>query len=322
MTAKMSTKSYRCLQDYSLESIEKVRDKFSEEVQRDPSQFEPEDVLLVESDEWTVCRFLFIHQGVIEAAARNLIDAMKWRREKGFLRTPLNFFPNEYFRLGVLFPYENDVDGNPTIYCRGKFLKSVPELKETTEDFSSLNFYQVDSISQGKGWTFIIDADGAGINNADLSMLQYLVSTLKTYFPGGLNHLLIIDCPWILKAFWSLVKNWVPSHRREMVKFVSRKELYKFIPLENMPDFLGGNCTRKYRGWRVVPEGAPSGVDFVAERYPRENAQEIFDKLFAEYKSFIDEEDELPVDENGNETDATNGCDRELFATHSATEVN
>lgn len=283
-------KNYRSVKSYSPDAIDRVREKFLKEVDRDSSQFELEDIELVQIDNWAVCRFLFIHQNNEESAVKNLIEAMRWKKDKGFLRTPLSFFPNEYFRLGVLFPYENDVDGNPTIYCRGKFLKSIPELKETTEDFTSLNFYQVDHQSQGNGWTFIIDTEGAGINNADLSMLQYLVSTLKQYFPGGLNHLLIIDCPWILRAFWSLVKNLVPSHRRDMVKFVSRKDLPKYIAKENTPDFLGGTCTRKYRGWAVVPKGCPTGIDFVSKRFPDDDAEEIFDRLFADYKPFIEED--------------------------------
>lgn len=289
-------KNFRNIKNYSPEAIESVREKFFLEVDKEPNQFEAEDIELVQTDDWTVCRFLFIHQNVEELAANNLIEAMRWRKDKGFLRTPLSFFPNEYYRLGVLFPYENDIDGNPVIYCRGKFLKTVPELKETSEDFTSLNFYRVDNLSQGKGWTFVIDTEGAGIHNADLNMLHYLVSTLREIFPGGLNHLLIIDCPWILKAFWTLVKNWVPSHRRDMVKFVSRKELPKFIPKENMPDFLGGTCTRKYRGWAVVPKGCPTGVEFVAKKCPDGNAEEIFDRLFRDYKPFIEEDGDEPTD--------------------------
>jgi hypothetical protein len=287
---------YRCVKSYSPDAIERVREKFLIEVDKDPTQFEVEDIELVQTDEWTVCRFLFIHQNVEEAAAKNLIEAMKWRKDKGFLRTSFSFFPNEYFRLGVLFPYESDIDGNPVIYCRGKFLKTIPELKEVSEDFTSLNFYRVDRMSEGRGWTFIIDTEGAGLHNADLNMLQYLVSTLKQYFPGGLNHLLVIDCPWILKAFWSLVKNWIPSHRRDMIKFVSRKDLPKFVPKENIPDFLGGTCSRKYKGWSVVPKGCPSGVQFVQKLCPDDDAEEIFDRLFNEYRAFIEEDGDEPTD--------------------------
>jgi len=290
-------KSYRCINTYNRESISRVREKVLEEVSCDPAPFDERDILLVREDPWMICRFLFIHQHNENAAAKNLIEALLWRKSKAFRDIEMNYFPNEYYRLGVLFPYEPDVNGCPTIYCRGRFLKSIPELQETTEDFTALNFFQVDEGSQGRGWTFVIDTEGAGIPNADINMLTFLIQTLKNYFPGGLNHMLIVDCPWILKAVWSLVKNLVPSHRREMIKFVSRKELLKFIPKENLPDFMGGTCTRKYKGWAVVPEGSPRGLDFIARLYPNEDPQEIFDRLFDDYKQFIEE---ASLDENGN----------------------
>ena len=57
---------YRSIKNYSNEHIEQVRKKFSTEVERDSTQFEDQDVSLVQSDDWSVCRFLFIHQNHVD----------------------------------------------------------------------------------------------------------------------------------------------------------------------------------------------------------------------------------------------------------------
>lgn len=284
----------KSLGTFSRESIERVRSKFFEEYTLDKSLFDAEDVKRVKEDPWFIIRFLFIQKSDEDLAAKNLTEAMKWRHQKGLRTFPENYFPNEFYRVGAMFPYEPDIQGAPVLYIRCKFMKKINIIQSAVEDFCAYQIYKMDEESHGDGWSLVMDFEGAGIQNADVESTKYLVSTLKTYFPGGLNHLLCIDCPWILKTFWSLIKGWIPNHRRDLIKFTSRKEITKYIAVENLPDFLGGTCKRKYKGWAMVPEGCPHGVDFIEAINQGVNTRDDVEAVFSEYREFLDDADQGP----------------------------
>lgn len=132
----------------------------------------------------------------------------------------------------------------------------------------------MDEENNGKGWAMIFDTTGAGITNCDLDFLFYMINILKTYFPIGLEYILVLNLPWLLQQFWRLAKGWIPEERRKLVRFAATEELGELFEPSALPDYLGGTCKRDYT---TPPKGSPSCFDFGVEeaKLPLKRVEEI-----------------------------------------------
>jgi len=215
-----------------------------------------------------------------------IVDALKWRRSEDIRNLKPTYFPDDLFKISSMFIYAPDKEGNLTVYFRVRYILRIPELVSTVKKFGNYLLYHIDVATQGNGITGVADFQGTGIQNADIDLLFYSINTLRSYFPAGINHILIVDLPWILRACWSMAKSWVPEKGRKMVEFIQRKELTNFIDKENLPDFMGGTCSLPYKGNRVVPKGSPTTYDFCTQTLslPPKTAE----KIAAQYRPIVE----------------------------------
>jgi len=107
------------------------------------------------------------------------------------------------------------------------------------------------------------DCTDIGPSNWDISMLRFVISHIKNYFPKGMAYALICGVPRIMAQFISLGLRLVPEESRNKIKFVTKDELFSYIDKENVPDFMGGNCQLSYR---EAPIGVRDGKDIGIER--------------------------------------------------------
>ena len=55
----------------------------------------------------------------------------------------------------------------------------------------------------------------------------------------------IINCSWILKTGWVVVRNFLDQKTRNKIQILGNKyqdQLLKYVDKENLPDFFGGTC--------------------------------------------------------------------------------
>jgi len=245
--------------------VEAVRRKFLEVYEQDKEPFYPEDVAKVKIDDWFVKRFLLARSKNVEDAVVMMVNSMKWRKNQALRSLSPNFFPDEMYKVAGFFMYAPDKEGNLTVYFRVRYIVKVPEMIAALKMYGSYILYRLDDETGGKAITAVADFQGTGIQNADVDLLFYAISTLRNYFPAGINSILIVDLPWILRACWGVAKAWVPDTRRNLVHFITRKEVTNFIDKKNLPNFMGGNCTIPYCGPKVVPKGSPSFARFAQD---------------------------------------------------------
>jgi hypothetical protein len=98
----------------------------------------------------------------------------------------------------------------------------------------------------------VIDCNGAGLANADMDLLFFLIGTLKSYFPKGLSYFLVNELPWILRPFWHLAKACIPEEHRQLIKFCDSRTVYEFVDQDQLPDFMGGSVPESQ--YKIVPE--------------------------------------------------------------------
>lgn len=242
--------------------VSELRDKFLASVEPGDCYYK-EDIEKVRRDDWFVKRFLLARNRDVSASLSMMKEALKWRKSEGIRDLQPDYFPEDLFRLSSMFIYAPDREGNVTIYFRPKLVIKHTDMVCTLKKFGNYLLNIVDEETNGAGITVIADFNGAGVQVAEsVDLLFYSISTINSYFPFGISHIVIIDLPFFLRACWYAAKPLVPSNRRKLVDFISTSDITKLVAIENLPDFLGGTCKLPYKGHSVVPPGCPSTYDF------------------------------------------------------------
>lgn len=191
-----------------------------------------------------------------------MIETLKWIKREDFRRLKSNHFPSEFYTIGVLFDYEPDLEGNFTIYIRVKYILRCGPMVPHAIKWASKFFYDLDVKLQGAFYTVLIDFQGCGVKNAEFEFIWHAINIMRTYLPACLKQILVIDMPKIFKFGWLIVKQLVPESERSLLKFISRQQLFDFIDPKNVPEFLGGSCTRPCQGPLMVPKGCPTAIEY------------------------------------------------------------
>lgn len=142
--------------------------------------------------------------------------------------------------------------------------------------------YQVDDSVSGESWSVVFDLTNTGWSNYDIDLLMHFLTLLREYFPVNLDYVLAINFPWVLTAAWAIAKRLIPPERRDVVMFISEKEIGNYIDIENVPDFLGGTCKRPHR---LRPKHDNTTVKFLlSQKDPEVSPKRIRDiiKAFAD----------------------------------------
>ena len=107
------------------------------------------------------------------------------------------------------------------------------------------------------------DMTGAGPSNWDLSMIRFIISSYRNYFPAGLKYLVLYGVPWIMNAFVKIAMKLMPEESQRKVKFLSKEQLFECIDPQNIPDFIGGTATKSYK---EIPKGVRDAKDMAEEK--------------------------------------------------------
>ena len=241
----------------------KVRESFLEEYEKNKELYYEGDIEKIKEDDWYVTRFILRNKKKVEPSVEMLKNSMQWRKEFGIPFMKETDFPQEFFRIGGIFPYEKDREGNAVIYMRIKIHKKIPELDLALKQYVIYIMNKVDLEVDGRGMAIVFDCQDAGIGNVDMDMLWFLISSMNKYYPKGLSYILVYELPWILNAVWKIARGWIPEEQRKLIKFANKDQIFDFIDKENLPDFLGGICPKDYR---TAPKGCPSAEEIAKEK--------------------------------------------------------
>ena len=255
-------KRERIISSYDESVLNELRTRFFDKNSSNLSDFESSDLIKLKDHYWFATRFLHDYNGDIYQALFALTSTLKWRKEMKFANFSSNYFPDLFPKIGAIFFYEKDKKGFPTMYVRAKLLRKMVEMKPYYKLYSSLMLWKIDELVGDHGWTLIIDCKNTGVSQLDFELSKYFIQTMVKHFPCSLEKIIIVDMPWVLRAFWNLIKSWLSNEKINMIVFTSRSNLDKYIDKDKLPDFLDGTCTRPYKGAKMVPESSPEIVEF------------------------------------------------------------
>ena len=243
-----------------------------------------------EISDYGVRRFLVEWGGREDVTVKQILSSLRWKKSMKLRDVRDNYFPIDMWFIGGVFIYERDREGRLTFHIRLKTAVTIRELMPTIKQFLAYLSWKIDSAAGEDGYIVLVDFQDISFKNCDLEMAKYVLE-LKDVFPNGLKTLLAIDCPLIARAAWNMVKFAIPADKRHIMQLVSRSEVTKFVPPENLPSYLGGTCGTKFCGPSVVPTGSPTSVQFGIDHLGMQEEKSI--KLFRTYQPMIAEAERL-----------------------------
>lgn len=239
----------RCMPDFDYTDLTKeLRQLIIADIKADPSLYNKEDIQKVYNDEWFVARYLLRMKMDVKQAHSMLRRALEFRNSPIVSVTE---FPEEFYKVGAVFAYEPDRKGNIPVWMRIRVNQKIPLVQRFTKSFLFRIIEEADKLAQGKGIVLCFDLQGAGINNIDMDLLFFVITTLVNFFPKGLSYMLVHELPWYLRSFWHMARTWLSEDHKDLVKFSDSRTIYEYFEEQNLPDFMGGSCKRNYR---QIPE--------------------------------------------------------------------
>lgn len=269
--------------------IAKVRSIVQEELEKNPQDFDKQDVERFMNSDWTVTRFLLRKKDNINDAAQMMIGCAKWRHKLGMPRWKDEDFPREFYNLGGVFPYAQDLLGNTVIYIRAKLYdKKLSCIQDIFQRYIIHIANRVDEERDGRGWAIIADCSGAGLANMDVNMLLFMLNEIIPHLPKGLNYVLIYELPWLLSKIVNTAIACLPSEYKKLSKTASKKDIHNWVAKDALPDFMGGTCDINYRR---APKGSETFEEMAAAGKIKltEKDLSLIRKI---YQPYLDEADE------------------------------
>lgn len=224
--------------------VVELRQLILEDIQKTPEKFSHEDVQKVYSNQWFVERYLLRMKLDVKAAHAMLRKALEFRNSPVI---SIREFPHEFYRIGAIFSYEPDRKGNIPVWMRIRMNQKIPLVQQFTKSFLFRIIEEADARAQGRGIVLCFDLQGAGIQNVDMDLLFFVITTLVNYFPKGLSYMLVHELPWYLRSVWHIAKQWLSEDHKDLVKFSDSHTIYEYFEERALPDFMGGTCKLDYR---------------------------------------------------------------------------
>lgn len=159
--------------------------------------------------------------------------------------------------------HKTDKSGRP-IYIELISKVNLTELfKNTTEErmtkyyikeYERLMKYRFPACSRAAGKIIeqsltVLDMEGIGISILAGKTKEFvkLASDIgQNYYPEMLGQMFLINTSFFFSAVWAIVKGFVDEKTRNKIcveKSSYQKKLLELVDADNLPSFLGGNCT-------------------------------------------------------------------------------
>lgn len=224
--------------------VNQLRQLILADIKANPGKFSAEDVEKVHKDRWFIERYLLRMKLDVEQSHQMLRKAMEFRNSP---EVSIYEFPPEFYRIGALFDYEPDRKGNIPVWIRVKVHQKIPLVQRFLKAFLFQVIEKADKRANGRGIVLVFDLQSVGINNIDMDLLFFVITTLVNYFPKGLSYMLVHELPWVMRSVWHIAKQWLSEDHKDLVKFSNSQTIYEYFTEENLPDFVDGTCKRDYR---------------------------------------------------------------------------
>lgn len=209
-------------------------------------------------------RHVFDHPGTqTEAAVKMIVNTLKWRKEMGASSIRDEDFPPGLLDRGALFSHNRDKDGRKLlVFSVFKHVKGSEKMEDMKKFFVYM-LERLDREEQGQQITLLFDCRTAGLRNMDMEFVQFIIGTLKDYYPDPLNYILVLEMPWVLNAAFKVIKGWLPPAAVKKIKFLTKSNMNEYVAEDQMLEDWGGTDDWQY-AW--LPESVEDSRDDIKKK--------------------------------------------------------
>lgn len=232
----------------------------------------PECVL---SDDWWLLRFLNARKKNTKAAAKMVRESLKWREQWGIhtergLQEFMDQGKAKWADFDENWPsgwHSNDKRGIPIFYERlGKVDFDALFMAYTEDELIEYHIWKVEQItskmyvySVGEEFhysRYIIIEDVGGVESRFYmdqrvqSFLKRMAAIDEANYPESIQKFYVVNCPWIFRAVWTLVKSFLDEVTRSKIvpignarRLASIAQSDNLIDSSSVPKSYGGSCT-------------------------------------------------------------------------------
>ncbi|XP_063698396.1 protein real-time isoform X2 [Culicoides brevitarsis] len=226
----------------------------------------------------TLLRFLRARDFSIEKSYTMLVDSLKWREEHR-----VDHLLDEYRMPSVLtkhFPggwHDFDKDGRPLYILRLGHMDVKGLLKSIGEDGllkltlhiceEGLKKMQEQTNREEKpiwSWCLLVDLEGLSMRHLwrpGVKALLRIIEVVEQNYPETMGRVLIVRAPRVFPILWTIVSAFIHENTRQKFLFFGGPDclhiedgLEHYMPVEKIPDFLGGPCTTLIHEGGLVPK--------------------------------------------------------------------
>lgn len=248
--------SGRCVDYRFRDKIPSVRKVFMDKMSKMKTcdLFYQEDIDKTMTNDYWVEKFLEYNRGSVSKTVDGIIYSMKIQKQYRLRELKDQDFAAEAFMVGSLFRYEADRLGRMTLYSQMKYSPACKETRELSKQFALYRHLKMEEESGDKGFICVNDFAGLTMANVDLKLIKAALE-MRLVFPNSVQLFICVNVHFAIRGFFNSVKYAMPVEERKGFLMMSPLQLQEVIPIENIPDFLGGTCQIKYKGPEVVPQG-------------------------------------------------------------------
>nr|XP_027200386.1 uncharacterized protein LOC113794464 [Dermatophagoides pteronyssinus] len=218
-------------------SIESLRSRFNEEVDKNPSLYHPIDVERVRTEEWQVKRYLEEFDNDENQAFELMKKSLQWKNEFGIHDRNDQYFPLEFYDSTEFLG--RDKQGR---YVQLEIFRNQYHLKELTllyRQYVAHNLERIDRMAGENGFILLMDTNGAGVSNINLDLTKFKLSIIELY-PGSLKQFFVVDLPWLLNPIMKIIVGFMGQKIREKLSYIKRQQILEYMDEENLPISLNG----------------------------------------------------------------------------------
>ncbi|KAH7943808.1 hypothetical protein HPB52_011791 [Rhipicephalus sanguineus] len=221
---------------------------FDENRSKETAAYHPSDRRrILDSDEYC-WRFIVHNRLDLERAVRMADAALKWRAQVRLHDLTESSLPRACLQAGFVHPFNVDRYGNHVLLLRPANIRNLPMV-----DVRRVLVFFVETLLRRQNAsriTLLVDCVGGDRHQLELG--RYVMALFRCYYPRSLG--------FVLLGIWKLCKGLMPVEALERVRFVTVRDIGRYVDRDKLPVRMGGTDNYHY----VYVPGRPLG-----ERCPK-----------------------------------------------------